>query len=346
MLPKQIVIYNQAETKQKSIEMNIYKSRTKIDIFFKEGPPNSTHIYISSYPAYFLHVHCMGNLYHMWVEFIVGLYGILKDTNRLESNERNQVILLNAMHTSEMKQCNNHKKFSFLIETLGVRADHNSYHAFNGICYRNAVFGLKPFNLRYSQEEIITYIKKHISVTVPKCKPKTITIIQRTHRRILNIDQLKTAAIELGLTNTNIFNFEKIPVDKQYQIIRCTHILIGINGAALQWNLFMEKGHGLFELSWKEFGFFFAPGPRHRVGLKTARQTAKQVFLNWHTFSLQCRSGRNISESEKNKILSRKRIIGRDNPYKWGDAIFNVTTFKKELHMLAKGVFGSNFTSL
>ncbi len=265
---------------------------------------------------------------------MVGLYGVLHATNILHSNktEKSQVFYRHPMiGTGGFQDCRNHHQFEMLAVAMEVNVNHNVYHAFDKICYKNAVFGWIPMHV-----EAAKYVVQHIAFDIRTCQPNTVTIIQRKYRQILNIHELKIVSVNLGF-NTNIVMFENMSAMEQYRIVRCTDILVGINGMGMEWAVFMRQGRAMLELSWKQFGFLFSKYAGHG-GLHTAKLSAKRLYLNWNSFSQMCREGRNISESEKVAILGREIILRADNPYKWGDAEFDVSKFKVKLRQLATKV--------
>ncbi len=138
--------------------------------------------------------------------------------------------------------------------------------------------------LQTGSAEIVDYLATKLPFDSDKCKTKQIVIIQRSRRLILNVNQLIQAANQLGFDNTDVFDFVNMTIFEQYQLICCTRILIGINGAALQWALFMNPGSGLMELSFAKPGFH-----QHYGFMKGYRKLVYDVYIaskvipDWHT---------------------------------------------------------------
>ncbi len=338
---KRLVVYNAKYSGEATLKvaasMNARDKNWKL--LYKTQPVPSSHKYITAYPAYFVTSSCTGNLYHLWQDTVIGLYGALKATNRLMSQEPNQLIFKSPILPGMFNQCQSRDRFKELITAFGVRQYYDTYHAFPAkTCYRNAVLGWIP-----SDSEIVSdFVINRIPFDINNCDPlKTVTIIQRLNRQILNLEELLKAAKDMGFKNTQVFTFENMTFSEQYAIIRCTDILIGVRGAGLQWLTFMRPNRGLMELSWKKFGLHFSTSTYTGYrGLKTISLLSSKVFLNWNTFSKICRKGKKILKKQQEMILSRSKIIPSDNPWKWADGYFDTKLFQKKLKQLASDVFG------
>ncbi len=151
---------------------------------------------------------------------------------------------------------------------------------------------------------------------------------------ILNVNQLKQATIQLCYNNTDVVNFSDMSVLDQYELIRCTWILIGINGAGLQWAVFMKPGRGLMELSFAKPGFHqtygYMKGYRKLVYYV---YPASRVVPDWHTLHLY--NGKQYNEEQKNNMLNGKSSMS----WKYADGEFEVDGFKTKLHNMIKKVF-------
>ena len=68
------------------------------------------------------------------------------------------------------------------------------------------------------------------------------------------------------LTNPKMRNREGKQIQNNFEIvtqvraIACTDILVGVEGAGLEWSHFMKKGKALLELAWpeKHWNFFYS----------------------------------------------------------------------------------------
>ncbi len=291
-----------------------------------------THTYITEYPAYFTTPSFISNLAHFWSDFLVGMYGVLNATNMLGVTDGSQLYMKGwewrygtwGWFNSTARK----ERYKDLIYPLGVRKDYYIYHNETpNTCYKSALFGWKPVPSKY----LVDYLNTKLPFDSAKCKVNQITLIQRTIRKIINIKQLKQVAIKLGFTNISIVYFERLTVLGQYQLVRCTDILIGINGAALQWALFMKPKSGLVELYYSNFKVFYNKYHGHN-GLVYRKLIAEKQIKNWDTYKLLRHRGHGgeLSKSQKQKI----KFLGKDC-----DGIFNSKKFKTQLAGLAHVIF-------
>ncbi len=291
------------------------------DILQVKEPIPSSHIYIRDHPAYFTSPSSFGNLFHFWTDLYVGLYGSLNVTNQLGVSNGSYLYFREyneGMHPwPTFIRYYSRDLYKDFLFALGIRPGFGMF--FNetvNTCFRNAVFGWAPT----ASATVVDYLATKLPFDSYKCKPKQIVIIQRSKRLILNVDQLKKAAIQLGYKNTDVVDFAKMTIFDQYQLTRCTRIMIGINGAALQWALFMRPGSGLMELS------FGKPGFHQHYGFMNGYKkivyegyTASKVVSNWH------KTGKQYTEKNKS--------------WKSADGEFEVNGFKKKLQNMIGKVF-------
>ena len=170
-----------------------------------------------------------------------------------------------------------------------------------------------------------------------QCKDKQIVIIQRNRRLILNVDDLKQAAFSMGYNNTIVIDLEDMTVQEQYQLIRCTRILIGINGAGLQWGMFMPPKSGLIELSFNKpkFGQTFADMRKHCRKLTYDSVKASYVAPDFEFIAKFSNGGKPFTDKEKKDMLSGKKAMS----WKYANGEFDPGTFKSQLKKLADSIF-------
>ena len=89
---------------------------------------------------------------------------------------------------------------------------------------------------------LICHFKKSMYVSSNQCAQKssekssyTIHVINRTQRKILNLDDIVARLRKLGFTNTRSLTYEEYTVEDQIRLMACTDLLIGVQGAAMQW---------------------------------------------------------------------------------------------------------------
>ena len=93
-LKKRIVVYNAKENKKIDLKVagNPFCKVLTWPIEFRTQnvPPDYLTL---PYPAYFQTFSQPGNLYHLMVDTLYGLFGVIRRTNRLNSKGKNQVYL-------------------------------------------------------------------------------------------------------------------------------------------------------------------------------------------------------------------------------------------------------------
>ena len=70
-----------------------------------------------------------------------------------------------------------------------------------------------------------------MNISYSQCGPSPrVTIVQRHHRRILNLEELLDAARSAGFSNTGTVTFEDMKLVDQMRATFCTDVLVGIQG--------------------------------------------------------------------------------------------------------------------
>ena len=220
--------------------------------------------------AYFLgksaHPNEPYNFFHFTKQIYFPLYWLIRSTNQLHGESKNIVFYPSPYAMCEEDKriiYHNPDKFKTFRDLLFIRNKLELSASLDKpqpdkVCYKNAVFS----NIHFldKAKEAIAYVKYSLDVSDRPCKPKTLTIINRSsYRTILNADQLLKIAKDLGY-NAKVVYMEKLTIKEQAQLIHCTNILVGVAGAGLQWGYFMKDNSTVFEIAWpdKEWHFFFS----------------------------------------------------------------------------------------
>ncbi len=121
----------------------------------------------------------------------------------------------------------------------------------------------------------------------------------------------------------------------QYQLMRCTRILIGINGAGLEWTLFMNHGSGLMELNFAipNFGLAYSWMNQYKNLMYNA-YTASRVVPDWPLITSFF--GKIFTKGQKQDIIKYRRAT---ISWKYADGEFEVHGFKTKLQNMAQKVF-------
>lgn len=279
---------------------------------------------VEELPAFFTIPSCTGNMWHLWEDLLFGVYQMLKICGMLGLPNSSHLLYKEPWPTSKSMEsyhsCYNISRYQEFIFAFGFRADHNIYHRVeSATCFKQAIFGWIPIE-PHRRHEIADFIINRFSHKWKvECRPRTVTFIKRsTYRRIINLQQLQQQVIKLGFQNTQIVVLEKLTFLQQYEIARCSVILVGINGAGLEWALFMKASTGLLELT---FGHLF-PALFHNL--------ASQRRLHYMTVSAETVIP-DVQALCANTGLTpqqvQQRFTNQTYPFKFANAIYDLQTF-------------------
>jgi adenomatosis polyposis coli protein len=205
------------------------------------------------------------NFFHFTKQIFFPLYWLMKSTGQLRPGANNVVFYPEPYAICDHSKLYYHNidKFKAFRDVLFIKNKLES-SAFtdqpgpNKICYRNAVFS-KGLYLDKAAEAV-SYFKSKMDVKEDVCQQKSITIINRSnYRRILKTEDLEKVGKELGYI-TRVVAMEKLTIQEQTQLIHCTSILVGVNGAGMQWTSFMQDHTGVIEIGWpdKDWPFYYS----------------------------------------------------------------------------------------
>lgn len=277
-------------------------------------------------------------LHEWWHDTVRGLYGAMQLTKRLGHHLPSQAVLRNPVPDKFRCPVTLKPLYSELLEVLGTRPPLEVFHALpHGNCYPYAVFGYSQApELEVRQYIIDQYEKTHHR----KCKGSQVTFIQTKVNKILNLEALKAAAH--GFDKTEVLTIENTAFSKQWDIIRCSDIVVGVTGPALQWTVFLQAGKGLLELSALKAPFQYSQDYSSFQKIKTGQLLASKVDINWNSASSTCFKGKIFSKSEKEK-MGVENVIDQCQakgilPFSIIDLEFDVSAFNKTLSQLRQRI--------
>lgn len=324
---KQIVIYNSfyRDGVQKVYVAGSHNSPwNQWDIRFSRNPIPSTHAFHNT-TAFFVVQTCPVNFHHFWIDEFVPLFCVIKKANRLQPGSRNQIIyrLPTNLTKDSICGCYNKTTFEEVLFSLYTTTFHDVfYHMNTNTCYSSGVFGISA--VIDSPRIIVEHTLKYMNISVHQ-EEGYVTIIQRNFRRIININELMQAINSLGFRNMRVVNLETMGVVEQAKIAASSRVMIGVQGAGLQWAVFMPPGSSLIEIAWpyKHWGFYFNSYVT-QYQIIHHQLYAQHVRVNWSSYEHMVRHGNPVSMEERIELLqSRPKTSSLDNIWKWGDAIVN-----------------------
>jgi len=163
-----------------------------------------------------------------------------------------------------------------------------------------------------------------------------MVILQRSNRQIINIGDLKKSAKAAGFKNVRVVLFEKMSVKQQMTLAANTGVMVGVQGAGLQWAIFMPPGSTLIEISWPQKYWFQNFRFVESYYIRFVNITANYVRVNWRVFEKLILGGRKCSEDRKLKLLNmrHRNMWVAENIWKHADVSVDVTTFTQVIQRL------------
>lgn len=306
------------------------------DLYFTRESIPLTHEFHTS-TAFFFAQTCPANFHHFWIDEFVPLFCVVKRANKLHVGAANQVIYRVPSNLTEAstRGCYNKTLFEDVLATLYITEFHDVfYHMKTNSCFSSGVFGITA--TINNPRMVVDHVLQQLNITVPPAVDCYVTIVQRNHRRIINARELAKAVKLMGFRKVRIVNLERMEVKAQARVAASSRVLIGIQGAGLQWAAFMPAGSSLIEIAWpyKFWGFYFR---NYVTQYQIAHHElyAQHVRVNWTSYEQLVRSGNPVSMEERLQLLqSQPKTSSLDNIWKWADAIVDKDALIQILSMI------------
>ena len=339
-----LVAYNSKRSEIKNLQVvtgrNVPVKKSFWVLHFTKDPVPQSHTYSDRASAYFIKPECEGNLHHFWNDFLIGLYGLIKYTSALvEHSDLSYVI--SELKSPSTVGCYS-KRYSKLLYTLPV-ANYTSMHNMNpNTCFRNAFFGFLSRNVQ--RGELENHIKQNLNITQNNCIDKPKVVLQdRVYRRLTNIEQLPNASKQLTHLESQVILFEDIALEEQVHFAHCAKILIGIQGAGLEWFRFMQRPAWLVEIGWNKwpagmYSDMAAVNGYNNITISNC--TAEVTEASWDMYSHFARVPVPKNEDQKRYLLRRKwgekQWFMDANIWKYANCALDMNLFKNALHMITQ----------
>lgn len=307
------------------------------DVHFANSPQRPEWLSTANNVAYFVSSRCPGNLHHFIEEEFVPLYSIVRRTNMLCHGADNQIIYPTPK-TDYNTFCRNYSKYNEIVRTLHTNDLQDVYYNVpNNTCFRRAVFG--SMNLLNESRDVVKHLihSYNLSRACSRHNARYVTIISRNTRRIINIDDLVRWIKKSGFKKryVRIVEFHKLSI-RQQMIAACTSIvIIGINGAGLQWSMLMPEGSHVVEMSWpsKSMPFFFQSFlPAYRINYHQVE--LNEIRFNFTSYELRIRNGRKLEHREREAM----RKSPPEDLWKWSDAFLHMHELVRTLSNISNSI--------
>ena len=190
-----------------------------------------------------------GNLHHFWEEEFQHLYSLARRLHRLGLGSTNQILY---KHAPEAKRAG-FDRYELFYSTLNIHPVREAYFRLPiGTCFDQAVFGQTNFKTlpRKDTAFAVHHVLNRNHLDRKRCQKYYVTLIQRANRKILNMEELRQAAVGLGFNNTEVVKMESLSSLEQLRRAACSRVIVGTQGAGLQWAIFMPQHSLLVEITW------------------------------------------------------------------------------------------------
>lgn len=149
---------------------------------------------------------------------------------------------------------------------------------------------------------------------------------------ILNEADLSEFGLSVGFRNVRIVDLEKLTVRDQLKNAASSNVMVGVQGAGLQWAVFMPEGSHLVEIAWpsKHWGFYYSPFVIE-FGINYHSIEVDDVRVNWTSYEASVRRGIPLGDDEKLQVLRSHPKSTADNLWKWADVFIREKEILKTL---------------
>ena len=286
--------------------------------------------------AFFVVQTCPANLHHFFQDEFMPLFSVMHKLKRIEMSAglSNHVLYRSP---GELNSCSDLKRYEFFLQLLNVNMSHDVYYNTPpNTCFSRGVFGTNDLLPKQDARWPIDFIKakqtKNISCVH---NSSSLVIIQREYRNILNVDDLKGVAMSLTGYTTQVVAFHALSVQEQLAVASCSQVMVGVQGAGLQWAMFMNSGSTLIEIAWPEkhwdfyYRIFLEP---YGINVVQFAVGGSDIHLNWKSHAVNERKGVETNEQEREGLMSQPpNSPESNNIWKWADVHVNLHRFRSVL---------------
>jgi len=308
--------------------------------FIRKFPPSERLRYFRD-TAFFVEPTCPGNFHHFFIDEFIPLYSVVALSNRLHPGARNQILYRTPQVGLDDDRCYSRRTYEGFLRTLYIDDFHDVFYNLpNNTCFRQAVFGSTP--LLFRQRDVIDHVLSYYNLTKHSHRNANnlyVTILGRRDRRIINAEEVLSFAKEVGFQNLRIVDFSGKSIRSQLETMSTSNVFMGIQGAGLQWSIFMPESSYLIELAWpqKHWGFYYASFVP-RFGITWRAVGVQNVRLNWTSYANNVRRGVPVSEVEKPMLIKTHPRDATDNIWKWSDVIVQRSDIFETLQIAHNGL--------
>lgn len=312
------------------------------DVHFTNESLTGRNRTIADQVAYFVSSRCPGNFHHFVEEEYIPLYSVVRLSNMLFPGADN-VVMYPTPYTDHNTFCRNYRSYNEIVKTLYTNGFHDVYYNVpKNTCFRKAVFGSRKI-LNDSRDVVDHVIRSYnLSEICSRDKANYFTIISRKRRRIINMDDLFKWILESGFRKqfVRIVDFKNLSIREQMITVCTSRAMIGVNGAALQWGMFMPEGSHVVEMAWpsRSWRYFYTSILRaYRLNYHPVE--LKDIRFNFTSYEFRIRNGGKVGSEERKQMMKSPS----NDLWKWSDAFLHHEELKKTLATIFKAI--SNETS-
>lgn len=286
-------------------------------------PENWTFI---DFPAYFpLYWRCKINLYIYFDRTLTYSYKV-KKWSETHLNSSDLVLMAPTLTCAQTLYYTPHHTMG-MTQLMDVSDILNHTKP---VCFSHGIF-VKLEKDTESLHGMAAALSRAWNLTEYVCPEYYTMFLQRnTTRRLLNADELVRALIEHGFTRVRVEIFDGKTLLEQARLIRCTKVLIAVQGAGLNWYHFLPHNAKVMELTFNRWGSRYERRLlRNRSDikpkvLKCKRVTPPYIWAKYARLWLNYTGP--ISKTMKTELLNTKSLIRTENVAHDSDCSCDVST--------------------
>lgn len=241
----------------------------------------------------------------LWHGTVTRLQAQLNDTHSLNDIKHVKVIAPRLRHMS--------RDFRSGVTSMGYNDLVNAVKVASSgpVCYKLAIFGTGTYHHIHTLADIQRRAEATYKLTSKRCSKFHVLLLHRKGtRKITNIAAMKDILIQRGFQNVDIVSFEGMSIKAQIELIRCTSMLIGVQGSALAWYIFLPANAVVIEIVYEGWGAKYTArihNEKPEIGARTLQchiETPTSIWKKYAKLWFQA-SGDVIDDALKMKVLEK-----------------------------------------
>ena len=122
--------------------------------------------------------------------------------------------------------------------------------------------------------------------------------------------------------------------------VYCSHIMVGVQGAGLQWVYFLPDHSAILEIGWKRWPCKYVYRGKSVGVIGKFLDATENITVNWPVYQAHNKKLGTLSEQNKTTILNNKTLQYNANPYKFADTHIGLHVYLSYLKDLIRQLQG------